>query len=123
MLDHPSDTSDLEELSVKVHKWSFRVVGVGESNPVHIDGRLISSVSFVWAISSTSFGVYVVVQSLNIPLILQPHMVAFLLAISWAQVMKLHCQGFFRAVEAIHSVCFMAASGHYTDALSAVPSL
>ena len=44
--------------------------------------------SLVWGISGPFLGVYVVVQNLDLPLILQPHILSFLLAISWTQVMS-----------------------------------
>ena len=68
-------------------------------------------VSFAWGISGALRGIYVIVQNLNIPLILQPHILVFLDAISWAQVIALPCQENFCLAEAISSVCFMAASG------------
>jgi len=40
---------------------------------------------FLWGISGPFLGVYVVVQNLNIPLILQPQIFAFLCAVSWTQ--------------------------------------
>ena len=111
MLDHSSHTSNLEELPFKFYGRSFRVDNVGEPNPVYVTGRSMSSVSFMWAISSHIAGVYIIVQNLNIPLILQPHILAFLFTVSWAQVMGLHYQGNFPAADAAYSVCFMAASG------------
>lgn len=41
---------------------------------------------FLWGISGPFLGVYTVVQNLNIPLIIQPHLFAFLCLTSWAQV-------------------------------------
>ena len=78
MLDHSSHTSNLEELPFKFYGRSFRVDNVGEPNPVYVTGRSMSSVSFMWAISSHIAGVYIIVQNLNIPLILQPHILVFL---------------------------------------------
>jgi len=49
---------------------------------------LMSPARFLWAISGPFLGVYVVVQNLNIPLILQPQIFAFLCAVSWTQVGK-----------------------------------
>ena len=46
----------------------------------------MSFASFLWGISGPFLAVYVVIQNLNIPLILQPHIFAFLCAVSWAQV-------------------------------------
>ncbi|KAF9780298.1 PQ loop repeat-domain-containing protein [Thelephora terrestris] len=40
---------------------------------------------FVWAISGPLLGTYAVTQNLNIPLILQPQIFAFLCAVSWSQ--------------------------------------
>ena len=48
----------------------------------------MSPARFLWAISGPFLGVYVVVQNLNIPLILQPQIFAFLCAVSWTQVGK-----------------------------------
>ena len=111
MLDRSSHTSDLEEPPFKVYGRSFRVDNVGEPNPVYVTGRSMSSVSFVWAISSHIAGVYIIVQNLNIPLILQPHILAFLFTVSWTQVIGLHYQGILLVADAAYSVCFIAASG------------
>ena len=51
-----------------------------------MNGGLTSSVSFLWGVSGPFLGVYAIVQNLNIPLILQPQIFAFLCAVSWAQV-------------------------------------
>lgn len=40
----------------------------------------------LWGISAVFLGVYVVVQNLNIPLILQPQLFGTLCLISWGQV-------------------------------------
>ncbi|TCD71814.1 hypothetical protein EIP91_003157 [Steccherinum ochraceum] len=40
---------------------------------------------WLWGISGPFLGVYVIVQDLNIPLILQPHLFASLCFVSWAQ--------------------------------------
>ena len=44
--------------------------------------------SFLWGLSGAFLGVYVVVQNLNIPLILQPQLFGILCMISWAQVCR-----------------------------------
>ena len=51
-----------------------------------MNGGLTSPVSFLWGVSGPFLGVYAIVQNLNIPLILQPQIFAFLCAVSWAQV-------------------------------------
>lgn len=40
---------------------------------------------FLWATSGPLLAVYVIVQNLNVPIILQPHTFAFLCAVSWTQ--------------------------------------
>lgn len=40
----------------------------------------------LWGISGAFLGVYVVVQDLNVPLIVQPQVLSFLSLVSWAQV-------------------------------------
>ena len=88
-LDRATYTSDLEELLLKVHRWTIRLAGVSAVNhaphSLSMSGGLTST-SFLWGISGPFLGVYVVVQNLNIPLILQPQIFAFLCAVSWAQV-------------------------------------
>jgi len=44
------------------------------------------TIRLMWAIASTQFGVYVIVQNLNVPLILQPQVLTVLSLISWGQV-------------------------------------
>ena len=41
---------------------------------------------FIWATSSMFFGVYSIVQNINIPLIVQPQVFGFLCAVAWVQV-------------------------------------
>jgi hypothetical protein len=43
----------------------------------------------MWAISAVPLGVYVIVQNLNIPLILQPQLFGALSLVSWGQVWNL----------------------------------
>ena len=91
MLDRTNYTSDLEKFSFKVHGRTIRLVGVSAAHPtprflIRMNGSLTSSASFLWGISGPFLGVYVVVQNLNIPLILQPQIFAFLCAVSWSQV-------------------------------------
>ena len=40
----------------------------------------------LWGVSGAFFGVYAVVQNLNVPLIVQPQLLSFLSYTSWAQV-------------------------------------
>ena len=40
----------------------------------------------IWAIGAAPLGVYVIVQNLNIPLILQPQLFGALSLVSWGQV-------------------------------------
>ncbi|KAI0343011.1 hypothetical protein BDW22DRAFT_1329365 [Trametopsis cervina] len=42
-------------------------------------------IGFLWAISGAFLGVYVIVQDLNIPLIVQPQVLSFLCLVSWSQ--------------------------------------
>lgn len=86
MLDSTDSTSNLEELSFKVYGRSIRLVGVSQTILVHMHEGFIPIFSFIWGISGPFFGVYVVVQNLNIPLIIQPHVFALFCAVSWTQV-------------------------------------
>ncbi|KAI9511201.1 hypothetical protein F5148DRAFT_961248, partial [Russula earlei] len=42
---------------------------------------------FLWGITSLPLGVYIIVQDLNIPLIMQPQLLGFFLLLSWGQCM------------------------------------
>lgn len=113
MLGRRTNTTDLDELSLEVYGRPFNVVGVSEVNPVPANEALMQMfrISFTWGISGTLRGIYLIVQNVNIPLIIQPHIISFLFAISWAQVIALPCREIFCVVEAVYSVCFMATSG------------
>ena len=87
------------------------MVYVSEMNVVGDYEELMSPASLLWGFSEPLRGIYVIVKHLNIPFILQPHAIAFLFAISWAQVIALPCQGVVDVTEAVRSVCFMAAIG------------
>ena len=41
----------------------------------------------MWCMSALPFGIYVIVQDLNIPLIVQPQLFALLTLLSWTQCM------------------------------------
>lgn len=41
---------------------------------------------FLWGVSGAFFGVYAIVQDLNVPLIIQPQVLSFLSLVSWIQV-------------------------------------
>ncbi len=44
----------------------------------------------LWGISGTFFGIYSIVQNLNLPLIVQPQLLAVLSYLSWAQVCSIY---------------------------------
>src|ERR1700722_19714930 len=85
LLDNPANSSGMEVLACEVDKgfiqlacvWIWGTKKSMSANPCH---RLM------WAISAAFFGVYIIVQRLNIPLILQPQLFAALTITSWAQV-------------------------------------
>ena len=52
--------------------------------------HLTSIYRLLWAISGAFLGVYVIVQDLNVPLIVQPQVLLILCLISWSQVRFLH---------------------------------
>ena len=92
MLDGAAHTASLEELAYQVDRRTVRVSHVSSvqpqrplsvyerSNLARLRRRLL------WGLSGTFFGVYVIVLNLNVPLIVQPQLLAVLSYLSWAQV-------------------------------------
>ena len=85
MLDDSTHTTDLEELENEVNRGTFAATRVSTS--LFYAWLYHSDIfSFMWGIAGLPLGVYNVVQNLNIPLILQPQLFAFLSLVSWGQV-------------------------------------
>lgn len=63
------------------------MVYVSEVNTVHDLKGLMFPISLMWGFSGSLRGIYLIAQKLNIPLILQPHVLILIYAISWTQVM------------------------------------
>lgn len=81
---------------------------------------------FLWGVSGPFLGVYVVIQNLNIPLIIQPQIFAFLCAISWTQVMwppthRIVCMlsvtsvSVLREEVAVTTVCYLRRDLYHLD--------
>lgn len=90
MLDFAGCSPDLEELQREVDGGSVSMVGVSFKLDVcyllPVGAYFLLSCRFFWGLSGAPLGVYVIVQDLNIPLIIQPHAFAALSILSWAQV-------------------------------------
>ncbi|KAF9780299.1 PQ loop repeat-domain-containing protein [Thelephora terrestris] len=66
--------------------WSVQVIPqIWKSYRSKSTDGLSEWLIFMWGISGPIAGVYIIVQNLNVPLILQPHALAFLFVISWTQ--------------------------------------
>lgn len=93
LLDRSVDTPSVEELALQDNRGLIAVACVSfltlfEPRRDESNGAVLScSVNrWLWGLSGPFLGVYVIVQNLNIPLILQPHFFATLCFVSWAQV-------------------------------------
>lgn len=88
LLGYPAGTTNMEELEHQGHERSIPMAGVSFSpaaslNNIHLynaPNRLL------WALSAPFLGVYVIVQNLNVPLILQPQLFCTFALVSWGQV-------------------------------------
>lgn len=66
--------------------WTFQLVPqIWKSWREHSTHGLSQWLVLIWGFSGPFFGTYTVVQNLNIPLIIQPHLFTFLAFISWGQ--------------------------------------
>lgn len=89
MLDGPDDTAGVEELEDKVDGGALPLVNVRHTTVPPAGQRTLTSARLVWGLSGAFLGVYVIVQDLNIPLIVQPQSFGVLSLFSWAQVSTL----------------------------------
>jgi len=66
--------------------WSIQVIPqIWKSYRSKSTDGLSEWLIFMWGISGPIAGVYIIVQNLNVPLILQPHILASLFTVSWTQ--------------------------------------
>lgn len=80
-------------------------------------------VSLLWALSGPFLGVYVIVQNLNIPLMLQPQLFATLASVSWAQVkISLSCDCS-NILTFLVSLLWKQASAEYMHITATPPSV
>ena len=99
MLDGAADSAGMEELADEVDGGAFGVSGVSvflAGLPTVTEQELCvcgpenykqcTTYRLLWGISGTMFGIYAIVQNLNIPLIVQPQLLSLLSYLSWAQV-------------------------------------
>lgn len=85
MLDDTASTSGVEKLERKIYRRALSVSWV--RSPVYsLRSTTDGKARLLWGISGAFFGVYAIVQDLNVPLIIQPHVLSLLSLISWAQV-------------------------------------
>jgi len=78
-----------------------------------LDNIKLTIIRLLWALSAPFLGVYVIVQNLNIPLILQPQLFCTFALISWGQVRNvLTPTNSFLNKYGLYSVNITAASVH-----------
>ena len=94
VLDCTINPSGVEELAEQDDGWAVTLARVSRKtssqNPHNRDGtsRILIVIlnRLVWGLGGAFLGVYVIVQDLNIPLIIQPQIFGFLSLLAWAQV-------------------------------------
>ncbi len=78
----------------------------------------------LWGVSGVFFGVYAIVQDLNIPLIVQPQLLSTLSYLSWAQVYLYLCspQPDGRILTTVfYSASIMGGNGRGRQPFSCIP--
>ena len=104
-MDCAAHPATRQKLAHQIHRWSLTLARVSHSpapvRPLRSDTLrlhphvgavciymlLTTSRSFLWCIAALPLGVYVIVQDLNVPLIVQPQVFGFLSLLSWGQCM------------------------------------
>lgn len=87
-MDCPTHPTTHQDLAHQIHRGSFTLARVSPHPPSPIDLILYtSSHSFLWGIAALPLGVYVIVQDLNVPLIVQPQLFGLFSLLSWCQCM------------------------------------
>ncbi|KAJ6501898.1 hypothetical protein C8R45DRAFT_1051166 [Mycena sanguinolenta] len=107
MLPNAVAENDLNSFVIGTICWTVQLVPqVWKSYREKSTQGLSEWLVLCWALSGVSFGVYAVIQDLNIPLIVQPQLFAFLCLISWGQCqyygsMRPHYVSFIKGVAVI----------------------
>jgi uncharacterized protein with PQ loop repeat len=72
---------------------------------------LPASMMLIWAFSAVPFGIYMILQRVNIPLQIQPQLFGFLTLISWGQVLLYsHNYSLVKVIMVVAGACLLCGS-------------